>query len=622
MKVSEKYDSEKCNLISGNDELSHVIRWAKNISIEHIAISWEHEKIKPIWTNNGEIFHDKRKIIASTLYLSMEVVTDYTFDFEISITSNTSLNCIQELLNIYTAYIGYELKDTLFTIWSLGLKEPINIWDIKIYERGESLGKININKRIKCHTSKYQFKELKSYKNEHLNLHYICLKHNIHKYAILTRSISKIYKKQKGESQNIATLKHFQTIEMPWITTNARMEWNGVKVDRQTIKSIIEAYEIHWPPLEKKLNNAGIYNINRDEEIRDFFDKQGILHLFQTQNGYSFDKSTLKELKHRDPCVELIETARQIQSMRRDLILNTHLIASDGRIHPTHIQLATETGRQSSIVPNVLGLNKILRNVIIPADGYSIGEVDLSQIEIGVAAAYVGDQNLIEAFNTGDVYSDMAKKFYRSELSKEDLDLLPRDFKKRHGEKRNLLKTCTLALLYGMTVSSLAKRLGVSECRARNITEEFLDMFPTLRQYFNEEIVYCRMQKYIIIVSGLKIHLDSELPGNVLSRMCRNYPIQGSAAVIFKSAGNELDKLYQEIGARLLIPLHDSFVFEAPEEIFQHVAELTRNVMCNTVAKFYPCLKQKADINIETPKYWSKDGHPNAAQNWIKNGKI
>ena len=43
-----------------------------------------------------------------------------------------------------------------------------------------------------------------------------------------------------------------------------------------------------------------------------------------------------------------------------------------------------------------------------------------------------------------------------------------------------------------------------------------------------------------------------------------NHPVQGSAAVVFKAAGNRLDRLYRACGARLVVPLHDAFVFEAP----------------------------------------------------------
>ncbi len=53
--------------------------------------------------------------------------------------------------------------------------------------------------------------------------------------------------------------------------------------------------------------------------------------------------------------------------------------------------------------------------------GYGIGEVDWSQVEVGVAAAMYGDDELVRMFNSGDVYSAMAQHFFREELPAEDL---------------------------------------------------------------------------------------------------------------------------------------------------------------------------------------------------------
>ena len=43
-----------------------------------------------------------------------------------------------------------------------------------------------------------------------------------------------------------------------------------------------------------------------------------------------------------------------------------------------------------------------------------------------------------------------------------------------------------------------------------------------------------------------------------------NSYVQGTAALVFFDAGNRLRRLYRRHGARLIIPVHDAFVFEAP----------------------------------------------------------
>jgi DNA polymerase-1 len=38
----------------------------------------------------------------------------------------------------------------------------------------------------------------------------------------------------------------------------------------------------------------------------------------------------------------------------------------------------------------------------------------------------------------------------------------------------------------------------------------------------------------------------------------KNHLVQGSAATVFKVAGNRLDRLYRRYDAWLLVPLHDA----------------------------------------------------------------
>ena len=82
----------------------------------------------------------------------------------------------------------------------------------------------------------------------------------------------------------------------------------------------------------------------------------------------------------------------------------------------------------------------------MPEPGNGIGEVDLSQIEVGIAGAVYGDSKLVRMFNTGDVYSAMAQLFYRDKLSKQDLNIDSTEFKAKHRYLRESMKSCTRVL--------------------------------------------------------------------------------------------------------------------------------------------------------------------------------
>ena len=86
---------------------------------------------------------------------------------------------------------------------------------------------------------------------------------------------------------------------------------------------------------------------------------------------------------------------------------------------------------------------------------------------------------------------------------------------------------------------------------------------------------------------------------------------------MFKTAGNRLDKLYQRYDARIIIPLHDAFIFEAPMDELETVAKLTARVMCDTLQEYFPVLQPQVEVNISRPDCWNKDGDVEELDRWI-----
>ena len=82
-----------------------------------------------------------------------------------------------------------------------------------------------------------------------------------------------------------------------------------------------------------------------------------------------------------------------------------------------------------------------------------------------------------------------------------------------------------------------------------------------------------------------------------------------SAATIFKVAGNRLNQLYSRYKARIIIPLHDAFIFEAPLEVLPEVARLTEQVMCQVVQEYFPQLEPRVEVNIDQPHCWNEGGN-------------
>ena len=96
-----------------------------------------------------------------------------------------------------------------------------------------------------------------------------------------------------------------------------------------------------------------------------------------------------------------------------------------------------------------------------------------------------------------------------------------------------------------------------------------------------------------------------------------NAYVQGTAALVFFDAGNRLRRLYRQHHARLIIPVHDAFVFEAPLGRVADVAELTRSVLIRTVQEWFPELQPRAKVNIAHAECWNHEGHHDSVERFV-----
>ena len=79
-----------------------------------------------------------------------------------------------------------------------------------------------------------------------------------------------------------------------------------------------------------------------------------------------------------------------------------------------------------------------------------------------------------------------------------------------------------------------------------------------------------------------------------------------------------MDRLSRQYNARLLIPLHDAFIFEAPLEVLEEVAQLTKRVMCEAVQEYFSELRPQAEVNIKRPDCWNKEGDAAVLTRWLR----
>ena len=652
------YYAQDVTFIASVEQAENLFDFAQQRPLSHIGFDTEFQYSTPgVLIRKGQVAYDPTSI--RPLVLSVALVEprqgeeSILYPFVVDLRNRDLHPVLTQVLRLPVCFVGHFSKVELFCLWQLGLPEPTQLWDTWVCEKALALGLANAHYKLPRGADDVDEAIAKAEKEEDedfsLSLVETCQRygyahamagaktrlqesfmdhsegepftHEQIQYAAEDAiAAGRLYHHQTSAASQAGILEHLVTIEMPWVRTNTHMQWYGVKVDSNKCDQVREACGRYLPAVEKRLSEYGIANVRSHPQLKHFFTRRGLLALFRKKGNYSFDKKQLKRFKDRHPAIPVILEAKRIHSLHSDKILTGEFVGVDGRIHPEHRQLGADTGRQTSRSPNILGLDSTLRPLVVPEKGCGIGEVDLSQIEVGIAAAVYGDQKLIEMFNSDDVYAAMAKYYYRDELSDQDRSLNSREFKDRYPERRDRMKTCTLGILYGLTSHGIAQQLDAELSTAETLRTRFFEMFPQLKERMRTARDFGAIRGYAQTCTGLRRNRPRKgMPSNWEKNWLTNHPVQGSAAAVFKAAGNRLDRLYSQYDAWLIIPLHDAYIFEAPLAVLSEVAALTDRVMRGTVQEYFPQLRPRTEINLIHPECWNKEGDAGALARWVAN---
>jgi DNA polymerase I len=242
---------------------------------------------------------------------------------------------------------------------------------------------------------------------------------------------------------------------------------------------------------------------------------------------------------------------------------------------------------------------------------------DLAQIEVGIAAAVFRDEAMIADFNGGDVYVATAKRVFKHQIQDEDLRLSDREFREKYPQLRDQSKPLVLGIIYGKTVHGIAIDLKISRGEAQSLWDTFRSLYPILCDGMERARTQSIRRGYAYISGLRRFRAGTGSPTPHEERGMGNAYVQGTAALVFFDAGNRLQHLYRQHGARLIIPVHDAFVFGASVDRVQEVAELTRSVLVGTVQEWFPDLQPRAQVNIAHPECWNHEGNHDSVERFI-----
>ena len=266
------------------------------------------------------------------------------------------------------------------------------------------------------------------------------------------------------------------------------------------------------------------------------------------------------------------------------------LLDSDSRIHTTYLQTVANTGRLSSVNPNLQNIpirseeGKKIRSCFVAKSGCKLISCDYSQVELRLLAAVADVKALKKAFADGiDVHTATASHVFGVPPEKVDANL------RRHA------KAINFGIVYGISAYGLAKNIGVEAADAKAYIDAYFRQMPEIKQYMEDTIAFARKHGYVQTPFGRKCAVpgindsNKRLAANA-ERVAINAPIQGGAADIIKLAMNKLAHELQsrQMQTKMLLQVHDELVFEAPESELAEVSELIKTTMENIVSLGVP----------------------------------
>ena len=404
------------------------------------------------------------------------------------------------------------------------------------------------------------------------------------------------------------TLDLYQNIELPLSTVLAKMELNGISVDKSILEEMKTDIKNKIDDISSKIYALASheFNIASPKQLGEIlFDELKLPHAKKNKTGYVTDANVLGKLIEY-PIVRLILEYRLLNKLYTTYlegILNS--VAPDGKIHTIYTQTITRTGRLSSIEPNLQNIpvrnefGKLIRKAFIPEADSVILSSDYSQIELRIFAHLSKVDELINAFNNNlDIHTKTAMDIFKVNADEVTKNM------------RRQAKAVNFGILYGISPFGLAEDLGISPKEAKKFIETYFETYPGIKDYMNKEIEEAHKNGYVLTIMNRKRTISELSSTNYIERsmgerMALNTPIQGSSADILKKAMIEIDQQFvnEKLESTMLLQVHDELIFNVKNNELEKVKKIVKEIMENTIKLSVPL---EVDIEVGTNWYDAK----------------
>lgn len=435
--------------------------------------------------------------------------------------------------------------------------------------------------------------------------------------------------------EGLLDLFHMECELIPLMTA---MRMRGVPVDIPRAEEMYSTLGAEVVEIEKRLRDEVGFSVNTNSavDLERAFKAHGIP--FQRtkptagnpEGKPSFTAGFLETVDH--PIGQLIVDIRQREKLRsvfiKSYILDNHV---NGVVHGTFNQLrgegsGTRSGRLSSDHPNLQNIpirteiGKRIRSIF--ADKYlPWRKYDYSQIEYRFLAHYAVDKGDGSADRVRAAYASDPNTDYHVQTQKMVRDIAQLEISRPH------IKNMNFGLIYGMGEPKLARQLGVSASKAKEMFTAYHTGAPYAKATMQACIEEASLYGTITTILGRKSRFDLWQPdsygvdgipttyANALMKYgsikraythkALNRRLQGSAADMMKKAMHECSRagIFDATGVPSLT-VHDELDFideGGKDEAFREMQHVLEN-----------CLKLRVPVraDYEIGDSWGQVGDP------------
>ena len=376
----------------------------------------------------------------------------------------------------------------------------------------------------------------------------------------------------------------YEGLERPLLPVLAKMEMDGVAVDRDVLSRMSNTFAQKMAGFEAELHEmAGRpFNVQSPAQVGQIlFEDMALEGGKKTKTGqWSTPADVLEDLATEHDFAARVLDYRGLQKLKSTYTdaLQEHIHPETGRVHTSYSIAGANTGRLASTDPNLQNIpvrtedGRRIREAFVAPEGKVLVSLDYSQIELRILAHMADIDALKAAFRDGqDIHAMTASEMFNVPMD----EMTP--------EIRRQAKAINFGVIYGISGFGLARNLRIPRAEAQGFIDRYFERFPGIRTYMDDTIAFAKDHKRVETLFGRKIHtpeINAKGPhAGFAKRAAINAPIQGTAADIIRRAMIRMPDAIEGLPAKMLLQVHDELLFEVETDAVDDLIGTAKRVM-------------------------------------------